>query len=294
MTMKENKEVKISYWAAHFTTIVSVSLVLVLVALIALIWIGADTETRKLKEKLELSVVMNDSISDATARQLAEEIAAKPYARNVELVTRQQALDNWTRDTGEDLQQLFGVNPLSPEVNFSIKSEYASASNIEAISRSLSKVAGVAGVDVPDADMVTAMNDNIGRLTLILGVVAAIMILISFVLINNTVHLTIYSRRFSIHTMQLVGATNGFIRRPVVLNNMLSGLIAGLFASAILSLALVAAKESGYADIADFISWPVYGIVAGGIALLGMLLCAIASWIASSRYLHKKYDELFK
>ena len=228
--MKENKEVKISYWAAHFTTIVSVTLVLVLVALIAVIWIGADTETRRLKERLELSVVMADTVPDAGAAALAREIAGKPYAASVKVVTSEEALRNWTRDTGEDLQKLFGVNPLSPEVSFSVSSaEYA--------------LDGVESVDAPDAAMVDAMNDNIGRLTVVLAVVAAVMLLISFVLINNTVHLSIYSRRFSIHTMQLVGATDGFIRRPVVVNNMLCGLIAGLLASTLIAVAFVAAGE---------------------------------------------------
>lgn len=292
--MKENKEVKISYWAAHFTTIVSVTLVLVLVALIAVIWIGADTETRRLKERLELSVVMADTVPDAGAAALAREIAGKPYAASVKVVTSEEALRNWTRDTGEDLQKLFGVNPLSPEVSFSVKADYASAANLAAIRASLEKAPGVESVDAPDAAMVDAMNDNIGRLTVVLAVVAAVMLLISFVLINNTVHLSIYSRRFSIHTMQLVGATDGFIRRPVVVNNMLCGLIAGLLASALIAVAFVAAGEAGYMDVVSRVGWEMVGVVSAAIVVLGMAMCALAAWMASSRYLHKKYDELFR
>ena len=120
------------------------------------------------------------------------------------------------------------------------------------------------------------------------------MLVISFVLINNTVHLTIYSRRFSIHTMQLVGATDGFIRRPIVMNNMLCGLVSGALAAGILALSLWAARSGNVFDIASFISWPELSFVAGGLLLLGMLLCALAAMIASSRYLKKDYDELFR
>ena len=281
--MKENKEVKISYWAAHLTTIVSVTLVLLLVGIIALIWLSADTETRRLRERIELSVVMADSIPDSMAKELAGRIAGQPYCSSVTFVSKDQALRNWTEDTGENLEELFGVNPLSPEVNFYVRAEYASVGEIAKIRKSLEAVPGVASVAAPDAS-----------LTFILAAVAVIMLVISFVLINNTVHLTIYSRRFSIHTMQLVGATDGFIRRPIVMNNMLCGLVSGALAAGILALSLWAARSGNVFDIASFISWPELSFVAGGLLLLGMLLCALAAMIASSRYLKKDYDELFR
>ena len=292
--MKENKEVKISYWAAHLTTIVSVTLVLLLVGIIALIWLSADAETRRLRERIELSVVMADSIPDSMAKELAARIAGQPYCGKVTFISKEQALRNWTEDTGENLEELFGVNPLSPEVNFSVRADYASVDEIARIRRSLEAVPGVESVAAPDASMVEAMNRNISSLTFILAAVAVIMLVISFVLINNTVHLTIYSRRFSIHTMQLVGATNGFIRRPIVMNNMLSGLLSGVLAAGILALSLWGARGGNVFDVVSFISWPELYAVAGGLVLLGMLLCALAALIASNRYLRKDYDELFK
>ena len=293
--MKNNqKEVSISFWASHVTTMVSVTLVLLLGGIIAMIWISARAESRQLQERLELNVILADSISDGTGQRLAAEIQKQPYAGTVRFVSRQEALDLWTKDTGEDLEELFGVNPLSPEVSFTIKADYADPASIKAIKGSLEKVKGVESVASPDDEMVKAMNTNIARLTVILGIVALAMLLISFVLINNTVHLSIYSRRFTIHTMQLVGATNGFIRRPVVMSNVLCGLISGLVASGIMALALWGSRSAGLEDMADYISWPVYGFVAAGMTLAGMLLCGLAAWIAASRYLRKDYDELFK
>lgn len=292
--MKEEKEAKISYWAAHFTTIVSVTLVLVIVGLIAMMSIGAANETRRLREQLEVNVVMGDSESDAAADSLAAVVRTRPYAKDVRVITRAEALKNWKKDTGEDLEALFGVNPLSPEVSFTVKSDYASPAELEKIHSSLSGEPGVEAVALPEARFVDSMNSNITRLFWILGGIAAVMILISFVLINNTVHLTIYSRRFTIHTMQLVGATDGFIRRPFVLNNMLSGFIAALIADGLMACALAFAPGAGFSDITAVISWVDFAMVAGMLMLLGAVLCALAAMIATSRYLHKDYDELFR
>ena len=292
--MKNNKEVKISYWAAHLTTIVSVTLVLIIIGIIALISISATNETRRLRERLEVNVVMADTISDTLTKGIAERISAQPYALAVKVISKEEALKNWKQDTGEDLEALFGVNPLSPEISFTIKSEYATDEELKKIDTYVSSIPGVEGTALPDSAMVENMNRSIERFALILGGIALVMLIISFVLINNTVHLAIYARRFTIHTMQLVGATNGFIRRPFVNNNMLSGFIAGLLATALLVVAFLAAPGAGFNNIGDYISWDLMAIVCGGIVVAGILLCGIAAWVATTRYLHQDYDELFK
>ncbi|MDE6408766.1 MAG: permease-like cell division protein FtsX [Muribaculaceae bacterium] len=292
--MKENKEVKISYLAAHFTTIISVTLVLVLVGIIAMVWIGADKETRRMRERIELSVIMHDSISNEAARKLETEIKSQPYALKTTFISKEEAMKQWKRDTGEDLEAVFGVNPLSPEIGFTIKADYSSPRQIESIRKSLSKMPGVADVSVPETDTVEAINRSVSRLTALLGGIAIVMLIISFVLINNTVHLTIYSRRFTIHTMQLVGATNGYIRRPVVNNNLLCGLVAGVIASALIAIALALAPQAGFHELSNVIGWMEFGVVAGSITLVGMIICALAAWSSTARYLGKDYDELFK
>lgn len=292
--MKNQKEFKISFWAAHATTIVSVTLVLLLLGIIALISTSAARETKRLREQLEITVIMADSISDVTAQTFLADIAGQPFCRKATLTTKKQALEQWKEDTGEDLEALFGVNPLSPEVTFSLKEQYAAPESIQKIAAKIAKVKGVQEVATPDADLIRNMNDNIGQLTTILGIIAIVMIVISFVLINNTVHLTIYARRFTIHTMQLVGATNRFIRMPVVLQNMLAGILAALIASGILAGAVAAAPRAGLDDIAGYIGWPTFLYIAGGLIALGALLCALAASISTRRYLRKDYDKLFK
>ncbi len=292
--MKENKEVKISFWASHLTTIVSVTLVLILAGIISLIWIGATQETRKLKERIELSAVMADSVSDAQAQALSARLKKEKFVKDVRFVSKDQALKEWTEATGENLIELYDVNPLTPEVSFTLKADWSSPENIEIIRKRLTALPEVQSVGAPDTDMIRSMNANIANLTLVLGIVAAVMLVISFVLINNTVQLTIYSRRFTIHTMQLVGATNGFIRRPIIMSNMTGGLISGVLASLLIMVIVLLAPEAGVRTLPSEMTWPVIGIVSGALILMGMILCALAAWIASTRYLRKDYDELFR
>lgn len=292
--MKNYKEVKISFWASHLTTTVSVTLVLVIIGVIALLTVGAATETRRLKERLEVSVIMIDNATDAAADSLAAHIRNQDYALGVAVVSREEALKNWKNDTGEDLEALFGVNPFSPEVKFTITSNYANEESLQKIGSVISSLSFVEGVALPDAAMVDGMNRNIERFSLLLGVIAIVMIVISFLLINNTVHLAVYSRRFTIHTMQLVGATDSFIRRPYVGAGMMSGMVAGLMASALLALVVALAPGVGVEELTSIIGWDTFSVIAVSLVIIGMLLCSVASWLATTRYLRRDYDDLFK
>ena len=292
--MKREGDVKISYWAAHLTTIVSVTLVLLLVGIITFITLSSQKESRNIRERLEVSMVMNDSVKDSYARSVADKIKTFPYALEAGYIGKEQALRDWQTETGEDLETLFGVNPLSPEVYFRVKADYSSRDSLQSIARELRQIPGVDEVVLPDSEMVDAMNSNIQTLAIILGIVALVMIVISFVLINNTVHLSIYARRFTIHTMQLVGATDGFIRKPFIINNLIAGLISGLLAAGILAVSLAAAPHVGWNNVASYISWWLYVCIAGGMVVAGPLICCVAAAISTSRYLKKDYDELIR
>ncbi|MCH5225639.1 MAG: hypothetical protein J1D77_06540 [Muribaculaceae bacterium] len=292
--MKEKGDARISYWAAHLTTTVSVTLVLLLLGIITFITLSSEKETRTIRERLEVSVVMGDTVSDASAERLSSLLSSRPYALEAGYIGKAQALKDWQEETGEDLETLFGVNPLSPEVYFRVKADYSSPDSLRVIENELKVMPGVEEVVMPDSEMVEAMNSNIQSLAIILGIVALVMVIVSFVLINNTVHLSIYARRFTIHTMQLVGATDGFIRRPFIVNNLLAGLMASLVASGILAISLGAAPHMGWNDVAHYISWGLFACVAGGMIIAGPLICCVAAAIATSRYLGKDYDDLVR
>ena len=292
--MKPQNEVKISNWAAHTTTGVSVTLALLTLGLIAMIWIAATSESRRMMEKIEISVVMADSIGDDRAEAIRAAIEKTDFAQNVRLITRQQALDNWKEATGEDLLHVFGVNPLSPEIAFTVASDYSSVKGIAGIRKSVSSVSGVAEVGTPDSRMIEAMNANIRRLTLGFTVLAVIMLIISFVLIGNTVRLSIYSKRFTIHTMQLVGATDGFIRRPFILANAVVGALSGLVAGGALSVVLALSDRLGMAELTTLIGWEWMGLVDVCLIAVGTMICGLAALLATTRHLRQDYSELFK
>ena len=292
--MKEEKEFKISYLAGHATTIISVTMVLLLAGIITMISLGARRETRKMRESVELAVIMNDAVTDSMAGITLDALRKYEFVKDPRLITKSEALQMWKNDTGEDLEAIFGVNPLSPEIEFTLPEAYSNPDSINKIVARVGAMQGVQEVAPPDTEMVETMNHNIEAMSVVLGVIAIVMLVISYVLISNTVRLTIYSRRFTIHTMQLVGATGGFISRPVVLNNMTAGILAGVLASGVLAIALAAAPHYAGVDFGEFIGWPDFVCIAGGLIVGGALICAFAAWIATRRYLRKDYSELFK
>lgn len=237
---------------------------------------------------------MADSVSNSTAMIVANDIARKPYTHNVKLIGKAEAMRRWQEATGEDLMAMYGVNPLSPEIEFNLDGRYATSDQLDRIKTVLKRLPGVEAVDAPDSTLVSSMNNNLSNLTLILAIVAGIMLVVTFVLINNTVHLLIYSKRFTIHTMQLVGATKGFISKPIVAGNALCGLLAGLFASILTTVVAYAAYKYGLDIFSSSVTWQTLLVVSGSLTAAGIVLCGVASWIATMRYLRKDYDSLFR
>lgn len=291
--MKKIKEIKISYWAAHFTTVVSVTMLLVLVGLIGLIGIAAAHTATEVKQEQQVTLIMAEGISDTSADSLMKCILKAPYARSGKVITADEAMKDWNATTGDDVVAVAGYNFFTPEVEIYLNAPYASADSIASIASRLRAEAGVEDVVTPDAQVLSSMDTFFSRTLMLLGGVALAMIVISFMLINNTVLLTIYSRRFTIHTMQLVGATPGFIRRPFIRDNLLAGLISGLCASALLAGVLTFVQQTQMPEIVRYLSWTETGLVMGALTLLGMALCSLSALIATNRYLHKDYDELF-
>ncbi len=292
--MKQEKEVKISGWAAHTTTGVSVTLALLTLGLIAMIWIAATAESRRMMEKIEISVVMADNVGDDEAKALCDAIAQKEFAQSVRFISRQEALENWKEATGEDLEHVFGVNPLSPEVTFTVAATYSTVDGISQIKKNLSALSGVSEVGTPDSHLIETMNANIRKLTIGFTIIAIIMLVISFVLISNTVRLSIYSKRFTIHTMQLVGATDGFIRRPFLVTNAIVGAISGVIAGAVLSGILAMSGRMGFEELGSLVDWKLMGVLDIGLIIGGALICGLAAIVATTRHLGQDYSELFK
>lgn len=290
--MSKEKKSKISYFQSNFTSTVSVSLVLLLVGIVAFLAIVANNFSTELKENIGFNVVVGDEASAEDIIELDKLFKTAPYASRTRFISKEEALKSWQEETGENLVELFGVNPLGAEFEVYVRSEYANIDSLTKIENKLGKISYIDEI-VMHKDEVDAATKNISNIAIILLAVAAVLLFISFALINNTVRLTVYSRRFLIHTMKLVGAKPGFIRKPFIISNMINGAIAAMLAIILLLAIYFSIQEIDNSLLAG-IDWVNSLIVFSGLIGIGAMLCGIAAFFASSKYINLSYDELFK
>lgn len=290
--MEKQRHNILSTLSAQITATISVALVLLVLGIISIIGIAAHTTTTGIKENMGFNVILADSATVKQVNQLKQHLGGAPYTASLAYFSPEDAMTKWEDETGENLMEVLGVNPFSGEFEVKVKADYANSDSISNAINSLKNIKGISNINV-HTDMVDAINRNLRSIAIILSIVAAALLFISFALINNTVRLTVYSRRFIIHTMKLVGACAGFIRRPFINSNLLSGLIAGVVASAILGGSL-AYLHSVDELIAIAVPWNFALLVLGALPVLGIIICAIAALLATNKYLRLSYDDMFK
>lgn len=287
----EEKKSKISYFSANVTPIISVSLVLLLLGIVAMLGIAANSLTDYVKENIGFDVVMKNDASQQEIDALKQMWTKAPYVASVKYISKEDALQSWEKETGENLMEVIGVNPLSSEFEVRVKPQYVSVDSLNRIEYALSQNKSIDSVKM-HKDVVEKINSNVNSVVLVLGAVLVLLVIISFVLINNTVRLAVYSRRFIIYTMKLVGATPGFIRRPFVLTNVVNGLIASLVAMAMLCGLMYYVVEVNY-DYANLIEMKHIVMVCVGLMVVGVMMCALAALLAANRFISLNYDELY-
>lgn len=279
--------------AENLTTLVSVSLLLLIAGIAGILALAGSNESARLRESLELTLVMRDSVTDARAAALAADLRAKPYVAEAAVVTRDRALDQWQQATGDDLRALYGVNPLSPEVTLRLRAGYSSPQQIRILSAALERMPEVEGVAQPQAELVDGMNRTLHRIIWGLAALCAGMVVISLVLINNMVHLGIYSRRFAIRTMQLVGATDAFVRRPFLVRHALIGFCAAALASTLLVALVLAATPVTGVDMQQLLPWSDIALIVVCLLCFGTGMCTAAAWFSTRRHLRARTGDLF-
>ncbi|MGN1265431.1 MAG: cell division protein FtsX, partial [Muribaculaceae bacterium] len=271
--------------------VMSVALVLLLLGIVAFLGLAAKQVTSNLKENIGFDVVVKENATEAEVNQLKQMWNNAAYMSSVKYVSREDALKEWERETGEDLMEVLGVNPLSAEFEVKVKSDYANVDSLNKIEYQLKQVPGIESVQM-HKDVVDTINNNIKNVALILIAVAVVLLIISVALINNTVRLTVYSRRFLIHTMKLVGAKPSFIRRPIVVSNAVNGIIASIIAMVLLSgvLYYLIEFEAGWGSLISLVD---VAVVYGMLLAVGAVICALAAMFAANRFIALDYDELF-
>ncbi len=280
-----------SFVKTDVTTIMSVSLVLLLIGMVAFLGLAAHRITNDLKESIGFDVVVKDSATDDDVTKLKQMWTNAPYMASVKYVSREDALKEWERETGEDLIEVLGVNPLSAEFEVKVKAAYANTDSLNKIEYNLKQIPAIESIQM-HKDVVDTINNNIRSVAMVMLVVAVVLLIISVVLINNTVRLTVYSRRFLIHTMKLVGAKPGFIRKPIVVSNMVNGVLASVVAMLLLS-ATPYFLTTFEADWGNLVTLVDIAIVFASLMVIGAVICAIAAMLAANRFIALDYDDLF-
>ena len=234
MSNQKPKKHRESFFNLHFTSTVSISLVLFMIGLIASLYLTTHYFTIKSKENISLSIILNDTISSDDLLRLEKYLKATDYTKEVVYISRDSALQEHIAAIGEDPSEFLGYNPLSASLEVYLNAEYAHVDSINnLILPRLEIFDGITDVTY-QKDMIDMLTRNVNKLSLILSLIALVMLFISIVLINNTIRLSIYSKRFIINTMQLVGAKNSFIRRPFLRRSIVNSLIATTLALAML------------------------------------------------------------
>lgn len=291
MRMKRKGGIALPLAGSRVTATVAVALVLILLGAVAVGGVMARSAADGLRSRLGFTVIMSPDASEEMTAGVRRAIEGGNYAARVEYSSPEQVLARWNASMGEGDDVFDGFNPFLPEIEVSVKSDYASPESLNALATGTGRLPGVHKVKL-QTDLVKSINETVRKLSLALIVVAVVLALISMALVNNTVRLSIYSRRFLIHTMRLVGATEGFIRRPFVVSSLIIGAIAGAIAVAVVCAALfyLAQNSPAVAALTDRfeIAW-----VCAGIFLAGVLFCGLSAAVSVTRYLRTAYDDMF-
>ena len=287
-----SKKSSVSVFDMQFVTAgISTTLVLLLLGLVAFFVLAAHNLSVYVRENISFSILVSDDMKERDILQLQKQLSRQPFVRYTEYISKEQAQKEYIETMGIDPQEFVGYNPLTASIEIKLKSDYANADSIARIEQLIKQDSNVREVSYRK-ELVNAVNDNIRKISLSLLALAVVLTLISFALINNTIRLTIYSQRFLIHTMKLVGASWAFIRRPFLLRNLWIGLLAGAVASGILWAAArwVVAYEPGLVRV---VTPRVMLLVSAVVLASGVLITWLCALLSINKFLRMKAGTLY-
>lgn len=290
MSRKKTKTTA-SFFNAKLTSTISTSLVLFLLGLTTLLILATRDLSTYVKENIGFSIIISDNVKEAEVQKMAATLSKASYVKELHHITKEQALEELKEELGEDPEAFLGFNPLLASIEVKLKSDYANNDSIAMIEKKLKKNSDIRDI-LYRKDLIQAVNDNVRRISIILIVLASVLMIISFALISNTIRLTVYSKRFIIYTMKLVGAKDSFIRSPFIWSNIGAGIIAAILANAMLALLLYTANKEvdGIISLVDYKVLLFTGVI---VLAAGILLTGISAYFAVNRYIKMKYNKLF-
>jgi cell division transport system permease protein len=276
--------------SSYLTLVVSISLVLFLLSILGLVIINARELSDYFRESLSFSVFLEEDVKEADIRMLKKDIDAKSFVKRAEYVSKEDAAAKLKEELGEEFVSFLGYNPLSPTIDVFLKAEYANPDSIVAIEKYLLEFPVVSEVYYQES-VLHLINENVEKITLFLLVISSFLFLISLTIINNTIRLSVYSKRFIIRTMQLVGATRSFVRRPFLLRSAFHGLLAAMLALTLL-MGLLYLTEREFFRLFTVESINLLFLLMVAIIITGVVMNVVSTFFAVNRYLSIPEDKL--
>jgi cell division transport system permease protein len=288
---KEERYQRRRLQTAYLTTVISISLVLFLMGLFGLVLLKAKRVADVVKENLKLEIIMKETTREAEILEMKKGLDASEFVKSTRYITSEEAASELQQILGEDFIGFLGYNPLLSSIEIKVKAQYANNDSLETIVANLSASKLVKEVSYQKS-LVHDINDNIERIGMILLGLSFVLLLVAITLINNTIRLSVYSKRFLIRTMQLVGASHGFIRRPFLVKGIVQGLIGALLAVIMLGSS-VYFLQPRMPDIIDYADIDLYLILFGFICVVSLMMTFFSTLMAVRKYLLMKIDNLY-
>ena len=291
MAKREIKLIRRRIAGSYVSSVISISLVLLLVGMASLLLVNSQQISDYFKEHMKVSVLMNPDVSEEQAQEFLGTLEALPYVRGTEFISRERGKEEMARMLGEDFLDIFETSPIPVSIDVQLGADYVSDDSLQVISSRLGASPLVDEV-VYQKSLVDALNTNLSRISLVIGVLVVLLLFISFVLINNTVRLSVYERRFNIHTMKMVGATKGFIRGPFLVRSAFLGIFSAILAI-ILLIALLYFVRSEFSQLFDVFTLRTLLEVMGIVLVSGVVICLVSTYFVVGRLVSLSKDELY-
>ncbi len=277
--------------SSYLSVVVSVALVLFLLGLLGLLVLKTKTISDHFKEQVAITIFLNDDVADEDIAVLQTILESQEYSKAVEFISKEEAAKSFSEDIGEDFIAYLGENPLKDALNVYVKSDFVTPEKMAEIEKELSQNSSVFEVSY-DKPLIDLLTKNIQRISFWVLLFSGFFTLIAVVLINSAIRLSVYSKRFTIKTMQMVGATKGFIRKPFIWKGVKLGISGSIVA--IMGVAVVMFYiNKNLPELQLFDDIPLLGILFGAILLVGIIITLLSTFFATRRFLNLKTEELY-
>lgn len=276
---------------AYLSSVISISMVLLLVGIASMLLVNARSISDYFKENMQVSVMMKQSVSDADALEYKEELDRRHFIKSSVFVSKEQGRREMADILGDDFLDVFEVSPIPVSIDVTLTAGYVSADSLEVVKENISASPLVDEV-VYKRSLVDALNANLSKISAVLAVFIGLMLFISFVLINNTVRLNVFSRRFTIHTMKLVGATKAFIRAPFLVQSVFQGVFAAFIAIIVL-VAMLFFVRNEFAQLFEVFRLELLLVVMGIVLVSGLVICFVSTYFVVGKLVGLNKDELY-